>query len=194
MARIVLVVIFVMVISVGIAWFGRAPAPDPIRPESSSAAQALSSEQTIKALGEGQSDVTDQQRASPAPARRMMQRSDFLGLTAGDRVTFVSSGGSDGPLKHIVAIESVANQSGDTLITGLVEDGGGFIATLGPTLVNVFLQSEQGTLRYAGADFKGELSPLQMANLANDIRLPKQVQAPRLGSSTETPIAQDATQ
>jgi len=163
-------------------------------PESSQVARSVTPAQTTRTLRSAKNELEDRQPATAAPPRRLMARQDFLELVAGDRVALRSSGGPGGFEKHIVMIDSVGNASGNRLITGLVEGGGGFIATLGPTSLNIFLQSEKGALRYAGTDFKGELSRLQVANLANDIRLPRRVQERRLETSIETPVAQDATQ
>ena len=89
---------------------------------------------------------------------------------------------------YVVAIESVANQPGSQLIKGLVEGGGAFIATLGPTTLNIFLQSDKGLMRYAGADFNGLLSPLQMINLDDDIRQRPPPKVTRLESSNRRAI------
>mgnify|MGYP000844843262 FL=1 len=194
MARIVIAVALAVVLIGGIGWFSRTPGPGLTYPESSQVARSVSPAQTTRTLRSAKNELEDRQPATAGPPRRLMARQDFLELVAGDRVALRSSGGPGGFEKHIVTIDSVGNASGNRLITGLVEGGGGFIATLGPTSLNIFLQSEKGALRYAGTDFKGELSRLQVANLANDIRLPRRVQERRLETSIETPVAQDATQ
>ena len=85
-------------------------------------------------------------------------------------------------------IESVESPSGNLLIKGVVEGGGHFIATLGPTTLNVFLQSSNGTMRFSGANYTGELSALQMTNLADDVRLRVPAKMEQLESAIESPI------
>ena len=171
MVKVVAISALMIALIVGIGWFYQAPKPAAPAGIISPIPLVTASTQPEPVTIATAEEPNGSQTMAPEPPRQMTERSDFLSLEAGDRVLIKGRSRTNDLEDHVVTIDSASSQSGTVLIKGAVTNGGGaFIATLGPTTFNIFLQSDKGLMRYAGADFNGLLSPLQMINLDYDIR------------------------
>ena len=188
MVKVVAISALMLALIVGIGWFYQAPKPAAPAGIISPIPLVPASTQPEPVTIATAEEPNGSQTMAPEPPRQMTERSDFLSLAPGDRVSLQGGSSMSALEDYVVAIESVANQPASLLIKGLVEGGGAFIATLGPTTLNIFLQSDKGLMRYAGADFNGLLSPLQMINLDDDIRQRLPPKVTRLESSNRRAI------
>ena len=188
MVKVLAVSALILVIIVGVGWFNQASKQAAPVSQVPPMLVVAPSSQSDAAMTTATGGSHGRQSMTPASPRAMTERSDFLSLVPGDRVLLQGGSSISAPEDYVVAIQSVTNQPGSQLIKGLVEGGGAFIATLGPATLNVFLQSDHGMMRYAGADFKGLLSPLQMNNLDDDIRQRAPPSVTRLESVMSDPL------
>ena len=177
-----------LVMIVGFGWFTQVPKPDALVTKMPPMPAVVPSAQSDPLMTVALRASLSPQPMAPTPPLAMIKRSDFLALVSGDRVRLQGRSPMNNLEDYVVTIESVSDQPASQLIKGLVEGGGAFIATLGPTTLNVFLQSDKGLMRYAGADFNGLLSPLQRINLDDDIRQRPPPKVTRLESSNRRSI------